>query len=481
MTTNRFQEEWSLSVRAGYPLVFVFTLEEQRAISLIRKSAEGLGRTVVLPRIKGETVSPTELLRKSDEPGTIVVLDSVHRRLCDAEVLRALADTVDGSADRTVAVVCPWIEIPKELSRISTVVEMRLPGEALLRAQFLRAADEAGVLLDDDAMEHWVRALMGLTEQEAYRAVKKAFWMCPSDLDGALSSVIREKKALLQKSRVLESVDVPLSMEEVGGLDRLKNWLMERRAAFSTEARKFGLPSPRGVLLMGVQGCGKSLTAKAVAHHWHMPLCRLDLSAVFGEPHPEAALAEALMTAEAMAPTVLWIDEIEKGFDGRASGAVGGRLLGKMITWLQEKQSDVFVAATANRVEHLPPELPRKGRFDEVFFVDLPDISERRDILRIHLRRRHRDPAIFDVDQLATRTEKFTGSELEQVILAGLYQAFSEGRELTDADLLWSARETVPLFEMYENEIKSLREWARKRARPASTDRRKADLWGQGQ
>ena len=478
MSINRFIDEWSLSVRAGYPLVFVFTLEEQRAIDLIRQSASKFGRTVVLPRIKGEIATPAELLRKSEEPGTVVVLDSVHRQLDDPEVIRALADTAEGCKDRTVAIISPWVEIPRELSRISTVVEMRLPNSEILRAQFLRAADEAGVLLEENALENWIRALRGLTENEAYRAVKKAFWACPDDLDGALSSVIRDKKSLLRKSRVLESIDVPLSMADIGGLDRLKNWLMERRAAFSEQAREFGLPSPRGVLLMGVQGCGKSLTAKAVAHHWRMPLCRLDLSAVFGESHPEAALAEALMTAEAMAPTVLWIDEIEKGFDPRAAGAVGIRLLGKLITWLQEKQQDIFVAATANRVENLPPELSRKGRFDEVFFVDLPDAAERRDILRIHLRKRNREPNVFDVDHLADRTDKFTGSELEQVILAGLYQAFSEGRELSDADLLWAARETVPLFEMYENDIKSLREWARKRARPASTDRRKADLWG---
>ncbi len=227
---------------------------------------------------------------------------------------------------------------------------------------------------------------------------------------------------------------------------------------------------------MGIQGCGKSLTAKAVADHWHLPLIRLDFSLVFGAPRPESALRGALRVSEAMAPVVLWIDELEKGFDRGGEGPTS-RLLGGMVTWLQEKTQEVFVVATANRVADLPPELPRKGRFDEIFFVDLPNFHERLDILKIHLQKRGRPPENFDLETLAKRTEKLTGSELEQLIISALYLSFSRGDDLTDDDLLYSLKESVPLYDTFEEEIKAMREWARKRARPASTDRRKVDLF----
>jgi SpoVK/Ycf46/Vps4 family AAA+-type ATPase len=227
---------------------------------------------------------------------------------------------------------------------------------------------------------------------------------------------------------------------------------------------------------MGVQGCGKSLTSKAVAGFWRLPLTRLDLSAVFGQPRPEEALRGALRIAEAMAPLVLWIDEIEKGFDRGGEGPAA-RLLGGMVTWLQEKVDEVFVVATANQVAQLPPELPRKGRFDEIFFVDLPNVHERREIFELHLKRRGLDPASFDVDGLAKKSDKLTGSEIEQLIIAAMYGAFGRDEKPTDRDLTHALSETVSLYETFEPEIKKLREWARKRARPASTDRRKVDLF----
>jgi SpoVK/Ycf46/Vps4 family AAA+-type ATPase len=216
--------------------------------------------------------------------------------------------------------------------------------------------------------------------------------------------------------------------------------------------------------------------AKAVAGYWRLPLTRLDLSAVFGAPRPETSLRGALRTAEAMAPCVLWIDEIEKGFSRDETG-VGARLLGSMVTWLQEKSAEVFVVATANRVAGLPPELPRKGRFDEVFFVDLPDVHERAAILDLHLRLRDKDPAAFDLEDLSRRCDKLTGSEIEQLVIAGLFHAYAKKQPLANDDLLRAIRDTVPLYETYEEEIKALREWARRRARPASTDRRRVDMF----
>jgi SpoVK/Ycf46/Vps4 family AAA+-type ATPase len=265
----------------------------------------------------------------------------------------------------------------------------------------------------------------------------------------------------------------------VGGLDQLKAWLTSRTLAYTEKARQYGLPAPRGLLLMGVQGCGKSLSAKAIAHHWRLPLVRLDLPAVFGAARPEETLNAALRTAEAMAPLVLWIDEIEKGFERTSEGSAA-RLLGGMVTWLQEKSAEVFVVATANRVAALPPELPRKGRFDEIFFVDLPDSKERFEILKLHMKKRGRDPSVYSLEALAQKAERLTGSELEQIIIAAMYAAFSRNLELADNDLFRALKETVPLYETFEEEIKQIREWARKRARSASTDRRKIDLFQQG-
>jgi SpoVK/Ycf46/Vps4 family AAA+-type ATPase len=227
---------------------------------------------------------------------------------------------------------------------------------------------------------------------------------------------------------------------------------------------------------MGIQGCGKSMCAKAVASFWELPIVRLDLSAVYGQNNPEESLRMALKTAEAMSPVVLWIDEIEKGFDITSKGE-SARLLGGLITWLQEKQHEVFVVATANRVESLPPELPRKGRFDEIFFVDLPDAKERYEIFSVHLKNRNYNPEDFEIEYLVDKTEKMTGSEIEQLIISAMYIAFEKGRPLNDNDLRKALSNTVTLYETFENEIKSLRQWARKRARSASADRSKVDYF----
>lgn len=473
-----FQTELTLLLKSQAPLVFLLTQEEERARRVIDASSREAGRKTVFPRSPGAIDSVAMLLDGVDEVGTVVVLDVVHRHLDDPSVLRILADIPSDARWPGVSVIAiaPWVDIPPELERISSVLTLPLPRPEDLRRVMDAACVDAGVMLTEEDAERVVRSAQGMTEQEAFRTFKKAFIGWPEDADGAIASVVRDKKIALRRSRVLEDVDVPVSLADVGGLDRLKDWLSSRKNAFTDEARSYGLPPPRGLLLMGIQGCGKSLSAKAVADHWRLPLARLDISSVFGANRPEAALRDALRVAEAMAPVVLWIDEIEKGFDRGGEGPAA-RLLGGMVTWLQEKTQEVFVVATANRVQDLPPELPRKGRFDEIFFVDLPDPHERRDILAIHLQKRGRNPEKFDVEALAKKTDRFTGSELEQLIIAALHLSFSRGEELTDRDLTRAAKEAVPLYETFEEEIKKLREWARKRARPASTDRRKVDLF----
>jgi SpoVK/Ycf46/Vps4 family AAA+-type ATPase len=321
------------------------------------------------------------------------------------------------------------------------------------------------------------------------RAAAPAFDRVRAQYDEALArnaafdleqSILREKQRMVSQLDALEFYPLEEGMNEVGGLDELKRWLRERDKAFSDEARAYGLPVPRGLLLVGIQGCGKSLTAKVVGRHWGLPLLRLDLGHVFdGRSAPEETLREALRTCEAIAPCVLWLDEIEKGFAESSTDGTTTRVLGSMLTWLQEKTAPVFLVATANKVEALPPELLRKGRFDEIFFVDLPDAAERADILRIHLARRRRQMPDAVLDDLVKRTEYFSGSELEQVVVSGMYTSFAASRELTADDLVWAVKETVPLYRTYEDQIKALREWATTRARPASLKRKVLDFFNQ--
>ena len=472
-----FVQDLFLHLKAEYPLVFVLSQEENRALSLIEEAAAKADLKLFAPREIGQTLAVADLISAASGEG-VIVLDDAHRRMDDPATLRALADLAAHRRQTrsTAVILAPWVDLPPELERLSAVIELPLPTPAELRKVLEEVCAEVNVLQTDQDAADLTRSAQGLTEEESRRAFRKAMIGWPEDADSAIDSVATEKKRALHRSRVLEHVSAPASLDDVGGLDQLKSWLSSRTEAFTDRARQYGLPAPRGLLLMGVQGCGKSLTAKAVAGHWRLPLVRLDLPAVFGALRPEEALRGALRVAEAMAPVVLWIDEIEKGFESGREGKAS-RLLGGMVTWLQEKIDEVFVVATANRVAILPPELPRKGRFDEIFFVDLPDFHERLEILKLHVSKRGRNPVSYSLEALAKKAEKMTGSELEQIVVSAMYAAFTRSDELGDDDLIRALKETVSLYDTFEEEIKALREWARKRARPASTDRRKIDLF----
>jgi hypothetical protein len=483
--------ELELLLRSGWRVVCLETFEEDRALRVLEQVARTQERTLVpwssaaglagSGKGAGGLDEGLRAVAAHQGPSLFVMLDG-HTGLADPQAVRRLRDLVPklGKRKQAIVLVGPVLDVPLELVREVGRVELPLPREDELAALLRRVAgpdaeaEPAQGLLGDAA-----RASLGLTASEAVRVFRKALVRGQGLTEAAIQSIVREKRQALRRIPALTFHEGGSGLGEVGGLGELKRWLRERRRAFGAEARHFGLPAPRGLLLLGVQGCGKSLSAKAVANEWRFPLLRLDLASAFagGDRSPEATIREATQVAESLAPVVLWIDEIEKGFTASGLDPRASRVFGSFLIWLSEKQSPVFVVATANDVMQLPPELLRRGRFDELFFVDLPSEEERREILGIHLSRRSRDPLQFPLEELAAEAERLSGAELEQAVAAALFTAFAESRDLTDNDLANAIQETVPLYDTYEERIKELRDWARHRARPASVDGRMADLF----
>lgn len=490
-TQAHFLRELRALLRAPYALIHLRTFEEARAVNILRALAEADGRALKswspLVGFDGRPHQSTlaeafETLLEA-EPGAIFIFKDVHDLLEDLAARRQLRESEGhlAATGKTLVFLSPFRLNLRELEKDLTQIEMPLPGREVLRRD-CEIVFPPGHFprLDTDAL---VDGATGLTTRQAFRAfhrVRRQYEESqarnqPFDLE---ASILREKQRLIGASEILEFFPLDQGLDDVGGLDTLKRWLVERKRAFSEQARTFGLPPPKGLLLLGVQGCGKSLSAKAVARFWGLPLLRLDLGVIFdGKRSAEDALRQALRTAEAVAPCVLWMDEIEKGFRADADGR-STRVLGSLLTWQQEKTAPVFLVATANDVTALPPELLRKGRFDETFFVDLPDTHERAEILKIHLHRRGRHFEEDILQEIAARTEYFSGAELEQVVVDAMYSAFADEREISAEDLEYAARELIPLYRTYEEQIKTLREWAHGRARAASHERRVLDFFG---
>ena len=482
-------ELWS----AGTSLIYLVTNEEDRAITYCQGAAQSFDAPCAVWSMHHgiEPLAPDarhplkalDAIAQAPAPLLVTLLD-FHEQLADPAVARRLRDllpkfTAEG---RCLVIVAPRFALPEGLATEAAVIRLPLPGE-----------DELGVLLAELAPEtkklhaeatHRARlAARGLTLSQARRALLRALRVDAALGPAAVAVILGEKKRILAHDLGLEHIEVAESMDDLGGLESFKVWLAERAQAFAPDAHKFGLEAPKGVMLLGVQGCGKSLSAKCVASQLGVPLLRLDLPRVLGggAGPAEENLARALTAAEAVAPVALWVDEIEKGFAGSGPGQGGdsraSRILGAFSTWLQERQSGVFVVATANDVAKLPPELMRRGRFDELFFVDLPDVEARRAILSLHLRKRARDPKDFDLSSLAQHCANYSGAELEQVVVGALHRAFALKRALEAADLRRVAQDLVPLFKTYEEEIKGLREWARGRARVAGREGAVIDLF----
>jgi hypothetical protein len=482
-------ELWS----AGTPLLYLVTAEEERAVALCRAAAQTFGSgAAVWSSHRGldplapsarEPLALLDAVLASPAPLLAVLLD-FHRALEDPRVARRLRDLAPrlSAEGRCLAVVAPRLALPEGLAHEVAVLRLPLPGEAELAAVLDSVVSGLGARPTPEARHRGVNAALGLSEAAARRAFLRALRRDAALGDPAIDSVLSDKKRSLASDLGLEMVEASERPEDLGGFESFKAWMSERALAFAPDARSFGLPAPRGVLLLGVQGCGKSLAAKSAAARLGVPLVRLDLPRVLGAGEgAEESLARALDAAQAIAPVALWVDEIEKGFAGSAPGQGSdpraARLLGSFSTWLQERRGAVFVVATANDVSRLPPELLRRGRFDELFFVDLPDQESRKAILAVHLRRRGRDPAHFDLQALAQQCADYSGAELEQVVVGGLHRAYALKRDLETADLRRVAQDLVPLYRTYEESIKALREWARGRARVAGREGAVVDLF----
>ncbi|MEO0375111.1 MAG: AAA family ATPase [Cyanobacteria bacterium P01_A01_bin.17] len=487
------QEELSILIKAQYPLIYLITPEEERAeqaINLIAKTAGHQRRLFVWTMTQGtseygqdrgaphNTVAPQmaiqDALRRQDD--AIYVFKDLHPFFDSPEVVRWLRDAIATfkGTNRSIVLMSPIQQVPVELEKDVVVLDYPLPTMSEIDDVLTERLE--GSLISTDTREKLLKAALGLTRDEAEKVYRKANVTAGKLTETEVDIVLTEKKQLIRRNGILEYIDFDETIESIGGLEELKHWLQQRSNAFTERAREYGLPQPKGMLILGVPGCGKSLIAKTTSRLWGLPLLRLDMGRVYDGSmvgRSEANLRSALKTAESISPAILFIDEMDKAFAGGAGGAdsdggTSSRIFGSFLTWMQEKSSPVFVMATANRVDRLPGEFLRKGRFDEIFFVDLPTPEERQQIFTIHLSKRRQDIERFDIPQLANVCDGFSGAEIEQAIVAAMYEAFAQDREFTQLDIIAASRATLPLSKTMTEQVTALRDWARQRARPAA-------------
>ena len=477
-------------IRSGHSGLCIVSLEERRVEAELKRAAEKLGYGLyswsvtegLADALGGGALAGHDPLEAIEAVAglpeqSLVLMRDLHLQLEDGDpvLLRAVRETLARCKTESKAlVVCGCRDtLPPELKREFVRIEPPLPDRAVLAAVLAGICASADIELPEgDQADALLEAAAGLTCAEAENAFALSIVECGA-VDPA--TVAREKAHAVGSGGILEVCSASGTLDDIGGLELLKDWLRKRREAFSRRAVEYGLPTPRGLLILGVPGTGKSLTAKATADVLGRPLLRLDAGRIYGGivGESERNLRTAIGTAEAIAPCVLWIDEIEKGFGGsRSSGATdggtSGRVFGSFISWMQEKTAPVFIVATANDVSRLPPEMLRKGRWDELWFVDLPESSEREDIWRIQIARHGRDPKQYRLDALAAATEGYTGAEIEAVMRDGLYEAFADGGEPSTVGLAAIAAATVPLSRLRSESVEQLRSWAKGRARRAS-------------
>lgn len=518
-----FKKSLANLLRARFPLLYISTWEEFRVLDIIKDVCRD-AELIRTPRkvyewtvtegltehtkANGEDTKAAlkmlEFIEKCSEPAVFILKDfhiyfGANNRPMDTQIIRKMRDLLPhlkkSQCQKNVILISPQLLLPPDLEKDVTIVEFELPSVEEIRGvlnEMIDANRHTGrieINLSTEDEERLAKAALGLTLHEAENAFALAMVM-----DGKLDIsdvevVLDEKRKTIRKSGILEDIKSDLNIDDIGGLQNLKRWLIKRNKSWLDAASHYNLPAPKGVLITGVPGCGKSLLAKSVSAMWQVPLLRLDIGKIFAGivGSSEENMRRAIQTAEAIAPCVLWIDEIEKGFSG-VSGSSGdsgtsSRIFGTFLTWMQEKTKPVFVVATANNISSLPPEMMRKGRFDEIFFVDLPTRIERKEILKLHLKRRLTHPDVignFVIDEnalekLAEATEGFVGAEIEQIVVSGLFEAFYESRSVTLQDFEKALELTVPLSVTQSEHIQRLRAWADVRAVAATQREDRSD------
>lgn len=491
------QEEISILIQAQYPLIYLVTSEEERterAIAMIAQNKNQQRRVFVWTVTHGiveygqsrhitqhNTVSPEAAVQwviQQKEPG-IYIFKDLHPFIDSPATTRWLRDAIASfkAAQKTIVLMSPMQQVPIELEKEVVVIDYPLPDLTELNQVLSQQLEKTkGRRTTTETREKLLKAALGLTRDEAEKVYRKAQVKAGRLTEAEVDIVLSEKKQLIRRNGILEYIEEDETIDAIGGLEELKRWLKQRSGAFTERAREYGLPQPKGMLILGVPGCGKSLIAKTTSRLWGLPLLRLDMGRVYDGSmvgRSEANLRNALKTAESISPAILFIDELDKSFAGSSGsadsdGGTSSRIFGSFLTWMQEKTSPVFVMATANRVERLPGEFLRKGRFDEIFFVDLPNKEERQQIFKIHLSKRRRDIDRFDIEQLATICDGFSGAEIEQALIAAMYEAFAQDREFTQLDIIAAIKATLPLSRTMTEQVTALRDWARQRARPAA-------------
>jgi len=489
-TGMEFEEQLDIYLRACFTLVVVVTGEEERVLASVKAVCDRTGRPCLtwdaadgFAPLAGQPAAPSardpmtalEQVTKADDR-TLVVLKDFHEIWSNVQIKRKLRSVAQQLkvTNRAVLVTSPTGDVPRELKDEAVVVEFPPPTAEQLEQVLDKLTRTPGVKVNLTPLgkEKLVQAALGMTASQAQRTFAKAIVRDGVLDDRDIALVTAEKKQIIRESEALEFYAVTETPDDVGGLGVLKKWLRLRELAFTQEARDYGLPAPKGIALIGIPGTGKSLTAKMIGGLWRLPLLRLDVGALFGSlvGQSEERTRRALRLAQTVAPCVVWIDEMEKGLaHGGLDGGTGVRVFGTILTWMQEKTAPCFVVGTANNIAALPPEMLRKGRFDEIFFLDLPTASEREEIFAVHLRKRGRLVADFDVKALAAQSAGYVGAEIEQAIIDGMYVGFDEGRELTTADVSAALTRQVPLSVSQRETIGALRNWLREgRAQSAS-------------
>src|SRR5436190_738481 len=502
-----FEAEIDTLIRARYPILYIITSEEMRVQHMLielagkrqKKVFEWTSSSGIVPAgtsiqsqksrnpATKEPLAALDLVIEQVEPAIFLFKD-FHPFLTrnNHGVIRRLKDIALHlkNSFKTIVLVSPVMEIPPELDKEMTVLNFPQPTKEDLGILLDKIVEDVQELkqvkieLNGEGRERLLQAALGLTLGEAENVFAKIIVKEQRLSGDHINEVFAEKQQIIRKSGLLEYYAANEDFASVGGLSVLKEWLNKRVVAFTAEAQAFGLPAPKGILLLGVQGCGKSLCAKAVSRLWQLPLLRFDMGRMFGSlvGSSEENVRRAIAVAESIAPAILWVDEIDKAFVGSQSSGVtdGGttaRVFGTFLTWLSEKSAPVFVVATANDVSQLPPELLRKGRLDEIFYVDLPAGEEREEIFRIHLAKRNRHPENFDVKELVDASKDFSGAEIEEAIISALYDAFYAKEELATGHVLTALGQTVPLAKTLAEKITAQRNWAAGRARNANVIR----------